>query len=123
MAEVRSELSDGILTLTLADVENRNALGAAVINGLHDAVEQANADAAIRALVVTNDGNTFCAGANLKQQSGAAAGERPKVGLDGLLHGDPALAHARRRQASAATWWGAATAWRPPSTSRSPPTT
>ena len=85
MGEVRSEVAKGILTVTLADVENRNALGAAVINGLHDALERANADDAVRAVVVTNEGNTFCAGANLKQQSGAAASERPKVGFDGLL--------------------------------------
>ena len=85
MDVVRSELSGGILTVTLADLENRNALGAAVIDGLHDALERANADPGIRALVVTNDGNTFCAGANLKQQSGAEPGERPKVGLAELL--------------------------------------
>lgn len=85
MDVVRSELSGGILTVTLADLENRNALGAAVIDGLHGALERANADPAIRALVVTNDGNTFCAGANLKQQSGAEAGSRPKLGLDALL--------------------------------------
>jgi len=85
MGEVRSEVEAGILTVTLADVENRNALGAAVINGLHDAMTQANADDSIRAMVVTNEGNTFCAGANLKEQSGAAKGARPKVGLDALL--------------------------------------
>ncbi len=85
MGEVRSELEDGVLTVTLADVENRNALGAPVLNGIHDAIERANGDDAIRAVVLTNDGNTFCAGANLKQQSGAQQGERPKIGLDGLL--------------------------------------
>ena len=53
MGAVRLETGDGILTVTLADVENRNALGAAVLNGLHDAIGQANADPAIRAVVVT----------------------------------------------------------------------
>jgi methylglutaconyl-CoA hydratase len=85
MGEVRAELEAGCLTVTLADVEHRNALGAPVINGIHDALERANGDDAIRAVVLTNEGNTFCAGANLKQQSGAEAGERPKVGLDALL--------------------------------------
>lgn len=85
MGEVRSELEGGVLTITLADVENRNALGAPVVNGIHDGIERANGDDAIRAVVLTNDGNTFCAGANLKQQSGAEKGERPKVGLDGLF--------------------------------------
>ncbi|MEE2677079.1 MAG: enoyl-CoA hydratase-related protein [Myxococcota bacterium] len=85
MDTVRLETGDGILTVTLADVENRNALGAALLNGLHDAIGRANADPAIRAVVVTNEGNTFCAGANLKQQSGAGRGEAPKVGFEELL--------------------------------------
>ncbi|MCG8592021.1 MAG: enoyl-CoA hydratase-related protein [Proteobacteria bacterium] len=85
MGEVRLESTDGILTVTLADTESRNALGAAVLNGLHDAITQANADPAIRAVVVTNEGTTFCAGANLKERSGAAQGARPKLDFEALL--------------------------------------
>jgi methylglutaconyl-CoA hydratase len=85
MGEVRLESADGILIVTLAEVESRNALGASVLNGLHDAVTQANEDPGIRAVVVTNEGSTFCAGANLKEQSGAAKGARPKLGFDELL--------------------------------------
>jgi len=85
MGEVRAEVAEGILTITLADVEHRNALGAAVVNGLHDALTRANADPAIRAVVVTNEGTTFCAGANLKERSGAARGEAPKLGFEALL--------------------------------------
>ena len=85
MSEVRVETTRGIRTVTLADVENRNALGAGLINGLHGAIEEANSNPAIRAVVITNDGNTFCAGANLKEQSAAKKGTRPVVGLDGLL--------------------------------------
>jgi len=43
-------------------VENRDALGAAVLNGLHDAITEANATSEIRAVVVTNEGTTFSAG-------------------------------------------------------------
>ncbi len=85
MGVVRVETSKGILTVTLADVENRNAIGAELINGLHDAIGEANADPRIRAIVVTNEGSTFCAGANLKQQSGVAKAVRPKVGFEELL--------------------------------------
>ena len=85
MSEVRVETTDRIMTVTLADVDNRNALGAAVVNGMHDAITQANATQDIRAVVITNDGNTFCAGANLKEQSGASQGSRPKVGFEALL--------------------------------------
>ena len=85
MGEVRLETADGILTVTLADVESRNSLGAPVVNGLHEAITRANADPDIRAVVVTNEGSTFCAGANLKQQSGAERGAEPKVGFEELL--------------------------------------
>lgn len=85
MGEVRIEAASGILTVTLADVENRNALSAVVVNGLHDALLQANSDAEIRAIVVTNEGSTFCAGANLKQQSGAAKQIPAKVGFEELI--------------------------------------
>ncbi|UCE86945.1 MAG: enoyl-CoA hydratase/isomerase family protein [Deltaproteobacteria bacterium] len=87
MGEVRIDAADGILTVTLADVENRNALGATVVNGLHDALARAESDPGVRVVLVTNEGNTFCAGANLKEQSGAAAGERPRVGFPELLVG------------------------------------
>ena len=85
MGEVRIEAAAGVLTVTLADVENRNALGAAVVNGIHDAIVEANADPAIRTVVITNEGTTFCAGANLKEQSGVATGVRPKLGFAELL--------------------------------------
>ena len=72
MSVVNVETRRGVMTATLADVENRNALGAALVKGLRDALAAANADPAVRALVVTNEGSTFCAGANLKERSGAS---------------------------------------------------
>ncbi len=86
MSAVRVATAAGVMTVTLADVENRNALGAALVQGLYDAVAAANDDPAVRAVVVTNEGNTFCAGANLKERSGAAAGSGPSVGFEELLH-------------------------------------
>jgi methylglutaconyl-CoA hydratase len=89
MGPVKLSVERGVMTATLADVENRNALGAALVQGLRDALAAANADPAIRALVLTNEGNTFCAGANLKEASqasgGARAGSRAPGGLVELL--------------------------------------
>ncbi len=56
------------MTITLADTENRNALGARLVQGIYDALAAANADPAIRVVVLTNEGSTFCAGANLKER-------------------------------------------------------
>jgi methylglutaconyl-CoA hydratase len=87
MEVVKRTTSRGVMTATLTDVENRNALGFALIDGLLDALAAANADPSVRALVVTNEGSTFCAGANLKERSGAkAAGEsRSGRGFEDLL--------------------------------------
>jgi len=73
------------MTATLVDVENRNALGGALVRGLLDAVAAVNADATLRALVVTNEGSTFCAGANLKERSAAARGSGGTGGFEDLL--------------------------------------
>lgn len=85
MTAVRVETDAGVMTVTLADVENRNALGAALLQGLHDAIEAANADPTVRAVVVTNEGTTFCAGANLKERSGAKRADAPSVGFEQVL--------------------------------------
>jgi len=72
MNPVKIETERGVMTATLTDVKNRNALGAGLIQGLRDALAAANDDSAVRALVVTNEGSTFCAGANLKEASGGS---------------------------------------------------
>ena len=69
MGVVKIEVARGVLTATLCDVENRNALGGELLEGLRGAIRRANDDPTIRAVVVTNEGSTFCAGANLKQRS------------------------------------------------------
>lgn len=90
---VRVEVARGVLTATLVDVENRNALGSELIDGLLAAIGRANDNPAIRAVVVTNEGSTFCAGANLKH-SRAATGKSSSVG------GFPELLHAIQTSAT-----------------------
>jgi len=86
MDPVKLTTERGVMTATLADVENRNALGLDLIAGLREALAAANADPAVRALVVTNEGSTFCAGANLKERSRAGAKPSGSGGLEELLH-------------------------------------
>ena len=40
MTAVRVETAAEVMTVTLTDVENRNALGASVVNGLYDRQER-----------------------------------------------------------------------------------
>lgn len=67
---VRSETAGGVCTVTLDDPERKNALSAQLTSELMDALDAAEADDAVRVIVLTNTGNTFCAGANLSERSG-----------------------------------------------------
>ena len=67
---VRSETAGGVCTVTLDDPERKNALSAKLTSELMDALDAAEADDAVRVIVLTNTGNTFCAGANLSERSG-----------------------------------------------------
>ena len=93
MEPVRVTTARGVMTATLVDEENRNALGSALLRGLMDAINAANSDSSVRALVITNEGSTFCAGANLKEQSGAVkAAADSKIGFHDVLE---AIQHSR----------------------------
>ena len=93
MEPVRVTTARGVMTATLVDEENRNALGSALLQGLMDAINAANSDSSVRALVITNEGSTFCAGANLKEQSGAVkAAADSKIGFHDVLE---AIQHSR----------------------------
>ncbi|MFJ3512448.1 enoyl-CoA hydratase family protein [Streptomyces luteogriseus] len=53
-------------TLSLDAPHNRNALSAALVGELADALTDAGQDTGVRAIVLTHTGNTFSAGADLK---------------------------------------------------------
>lgn len=67
--EVRQQ--GGVTTLTLVDEENRNALSEHMKAELQSAIANAEADPAVRVVVLTNQGKTFCAGADLRQKDKA----------------------------------------------------
>lgn len=66
-------VSRGIALITLNQPEQKNSLGPSIINGLCDSLKDAFQRDDVRVVVLTNAGNTFCAGANLK----GGAGEQP----------------------------------------------
>ncbi|WP_335933775.1 enoyl-CoA hydratase family protein [Streptomyces sp. PTD5-9] len=63
----------GVTTLTLDSPGNRNALSAALVGELSGALAACAADDAVRAVVLTHTGNTFCAGADLAAPPDPAA--------------------------------------------------
>jgi len=68
----------GVLTLTLNRPRVRNALDLALAEALLAALDAAEADAATGAVILTGAGETFCAGADLKEFAGADADEALK---------------------------------------------
>jgi enoyl-CoA hydratase/carnithine racemase len=75
--EVVRERRGNVLVTRLNRPEARNALNGAVLTGLKEAVEQAEADPEIRAIVLTGTGDrAFCAGMDLR---GFASGEQGAV--------------------------------------------
>ncbi|MBZ6231050.1 enoyl-CoA hydratase family protein [Streptomyces olivaceus] len=56
----------GVETLALDSPHNRNALSAALVGDLAAALTEAGADPGVRAVVLTHTGNTFSAGADLR---------------------------------------------------------
>ncbi|OKK16874.1 enoyl-CoA hydratase [Streptomyces sp. CB00455] len=63
---VHAAHTTGVTTLTLDSPANRNALSADLVAGLRAALAETGADPAVRAVVLTHTGTTFCAGADLK---------------------------------------------------------
>jgi enoyl-CoA hydratase len=81
---VQYAVDRAIATITLDSPENRNALSAALVGELTAHLSTAGDDPAVRALVLTHTGTTFCAGADLREQSaegGPAEGTRRMVAL------------------------------------------
>ena len=67
----RYELSAGVATITLEAPERRNAFSQDLLQGMMAGIRQVAGDEAVRVLVITNTGNTFSAGADLKEDRNA----------------------------------------------------
>lgn len=69
--ELQVSRRDAVLWLTISRESRRNAMSPAVLHGLREAIDAAQSDATLRAIVITGAGDkAFCAGADL--QSGSA---------------------------------------------------
>jgi enoyl-CoA hydratase len=66
---VQYSVGRGIARIALDSPRNRNALSAAMVAQLTQALATAAADTSVRAVELTHTGNTFCAGADLSEAS------------------------------------------------------
>ncbi len=65
--EIRYEVADGVLTITLDRPERLNAFTRTMMAELIEALDRADADDGVRAVIVTGAGRGFCAGADLER--------------------------------------------------------
>lgn len=76
---ILTSLDNGVLTLTLNRPEALNAYTATMGAELADAFVQADADDAVRVIIVTGAGRGFCAGADMSAGADAFGGEGAKL--------------------------------------------
>src|SRR5690606_19539212 len=74
---VRVAVEDGVMRLTLARAEKKNALTNAMYDALADALQRADDDPAVRVVLFDAEGETFCAGNDLGDFTAVAAGSMP----------------------------------------------
>ena len=67
------EVDEGLATVTLNRPEAMNALDTGTKNELRDALREAAADPAVRAVLLTGTGRAFCVGQDLKEHIGVLA--------------------------------------------------
>ena len=73
---VLTEIENGVAVVTI-DNPPVNALGSGVPEGVEEAIEAAEADGSVRAIVIVGAGTTFVAGADIKQLEDLAWGRGP----------------------------------------------
>ena len=72
---VKTEIDAGIMTLTLARADKKNALSNAMYSAMSDGLERAEKDPAVRVVLFQGDGDSFTAGNDLADFSAQANGK------------------------------------------------
>jgi enoyl-CoA hydratase/carnithine racemase len=71
---VKTEIEAGIMTLTLARPDKKNALSNAMYSAMSDGLERAEKDPAVRVVLFQGDGDSFTAGNDISDFSAQANG-------------------------------------------------
>src|SRR5690606_6104271 len=96
---IRYEVADGIATITLNRPEQLNAMLPEMNDRLPELVEQAEADDAVRVIILTGAGRAFSAGADIKRMSEPGRlGRSALVGRQRTLHGAEVVERLLRRE-------------------------
>ena len=84
--EILCAIADGIATLTLNRPEKRNAMNAAVLDGLRRSFDELEDNRDVRVVVVRGAGKAFCSGMDLDEMSRRQREETdPETGVTAML--------------------------------------
>ena len=82
--EIKYEISDSILTITLNRPKKLNSFTRLMLQELLDALDKADADDAVKAIIFTGEGKSYCAGADLSMGADSFDANKRKDRPDGL---------------------------------------
>jgi enoyl-CoA hydratase len=86
MSLVRSEITEGVATVTLADPDRRNALTLPMVQEIEELFDDLEQQPGVGAVVITGEPPAFCAGADLSHLSSSAEGGA-EAGLRAVYEG------------------------------------
>ena len=66
---IKEMSSNGVLRLTMNNLDHKNALSETMMNTLLDELKEASTDKSIRTIVLSANGNVFCSGHDLKEMT------------------------------------------------------
>ena len=86
---ITTEISDGIMTLTLNRPDRLNAFTHVMMDDILAALDTADADDAVRAIIVTGAGRGFCAGVDLDDPNAFTAARVDPTSKDPAVWANP----------------------------------
>ena len=84
--DLLSDLTDGVLTLTMNRPEARNAMSDAMTGALAQQLADAELNSAVKVIVLTGAGKGFCAGGDVKGMAASGDGTVGDNTIDGAIH-------------------------------------
>ena len=85
-----TDIQDGVMTLTLNRPDRLNAFNRLMMDEMIEALDMADADDAVRALIVTGAGRGFCAGVDLSEDDAFTAAKLDPMTTDADVWDNPA---------------------------------
>ena len=85
--DIRTEIADGVMTITLNRPERRNAMSDAMLTGLIASLDDAETATDVGAVLLTGAGGAFCAGGDVKGMAEAGGeGGNSSLQYDARVH-------------------------------------